>query len=60
MSLAAERLYSLLPAVYRLVEAPAPHLSEHALTLHLSLEDAKRLLNVIVSNEYLHACCSQR
>ena len=30
------------------------------LMLHLSLEDAKRLLDVIVSNEYLHACCSKR
>ena len=42
-----------------LIEAPAAHLPEHALALHFSLENAKRLLDVIVSNEYLHACCSQ-
>jgi hypothetical protein len=42
-----------------LIEAPAAHLPEHTFALHLPLQDAKRLLDVIVSNEYLHACCSQ-
>src|SRR5262249_8234202 len=42
-----------------LTEAPAAHLPEHTFALHLPPRDAKRLLDVIVSNEYLHACCSK-
>jgi hypothetical protein len=38
-----------------LIEAPAAHLPEHTFALHLPLKDAKRLLDVIVSDEYLHA-----
>jgi len=42
-----------------LIEAPSAHLPEYTFALHLPLQDATRLLDVIVSNEYLHACCSQ-
>jgi hypothetical protein len=37
------------------------HLAEDALTLHLLLQDAKRLINVVVPNQNLHAkssCCA--
>jgi hypothetical protein len=30
------------------------HFAENAFTLHLLLESAKRLINVIVADEYLH------
>src|SRR5262249_27660771 len=53
------RFLSRSPVRGFLIEAPAAHLSEYAFALHLLLQDAKRLLDVIVSNEYLHACCSQ-
>jgi hypothetical protein len=47
-----------IPVRGLLIEAPAAHLPEHTFALHLPLQDAKRLLEVIVSNKNLHACCS--
>jgi hypothetical protein len=35
------------------VEAPSLHLAENAFPLHLLLENAKRLVDVVVTNEYL-------
>ena len=37
-----------------LIEALAAHLPEHAFALHFLLKDTKRLIDVVVSNEYLH------
>jgi hypothetical protein len=48
-------LLSRRPVRGLLIEAPPAHLSEHTFALHLPLQDAKRLLDIIVSNEYLHA-----
>jgi hypothetical protein len=53
------RFLSRSPVRGLLIVAPAAHLPEHTFALHLPLQDAKRFLDVIVSNEYLHACCSQ-
>jgi hypothetical protein len=43
-----------------LIELPPLHLSEDALALHLLLQDAKRLLHIVVTNEDLqvvHSLC---
>jgi hypothetical protein len=32
------------------------HLAENALTLHLFLERLEGLVDIVVANEYLHAC----
>jgi hypothetical protein len=33
---------------------PQPHFTENALALKLFLQDTKRLINVVVTNQYLH------
>lgn len=40
------------------IEALASHLPEHSFALHLFLQDAKCLIDVVLSDEYLQACCS--
>src|SRR5579872_650253 len=42
------------------VEALASYLPEYSFALHLFLQDAKRLNDVVVSDEYLQACYSYR
>src|SRR5215472_490921 len=37
-----------------LVEAPPLHFPEHAFPLHLLLQDAKSLIDVVIADEYLH------
>src|SRR5215475_11841050 len=49
------RLLSRHLVRWLLIEATAAHLPEHTFALHLLLQDAKRLLDVVVTNEYLHA-----
>jgi len=41
-----------------LVEATAAHLPEHTFTLHSLLQNAKCLLDIIVSDKELHRACS--
>jgi hypothetical protein len=55
--------YGLGPFTHRslrrlLVEPASLHFAKHAFALHLLLEDAKSLLNVIVANQDLHASSS--
>src|SRR4029079_7754187 len=49
LALLARRLLRRL-----LVEAPALHLAEHSLALHFLLQDAKRLVDIIVADKNLH------
>jgi hypothetical protein len=51
-------LLSCYPVGGLLVEATAAHLPEHTFTLHSLLQNAKCLLDIIVSDEYLHRTCS--
>src|SRR5699024_2270271 len=54
----ADRLRPLArPLLGRLlVMLPELHLAENALALHLLLEGAERLIDIVVTDKYLHVC----
>ncbi|MNZ99198.1 hypothetical protein D3C78_1185140 [compost metagenome] len=54
--MAAHGLCFFADALFRglFIGLPGPHLAENALTLHSLFQNAKGLLYIIVSNEYLH------
>src|SRR6266446_6886831 len=47
-------LFSCRLLRWLLVEAPPLHFAEHAFPLHLLLQDAKGLIDVVIADEYLH------
>src|SRR5262249_5263653 len=56
LAVAADRFRLLACAALGrlLVVAPQLHLPEHAFALHLLLEDAQRLIDIVVTDENLH------